>query len=60
MSMSKSRIVFEGSFLIERIRSLTNAESRSSPDIPLMYSADQEVLLFDDIKDCNFEMTFNA
>lgn len=53
-------MMLEGSFLIESIKSLTNAESLSSPDIPLMYSADQVVLLPDDINDCDVEMTCSA
>lgn len=52
--------MFEGSFLIEWIKSLTNVESSSSPDIPLVYRVDQAVLLFDNIRDCDEEITCNA
>ena len=58
--MSSSRIMFEGRFLIEWSKSLTVIESSSTPDIPLVYSVVQGVVLFDDIIDCAKEITFKA
>lgn len=52
--------MLEGSFLIEWSRSLTNFESLSSPDIPLVYTVDQVVVLFDDISDRAKDITCKA
>ena len=52
--------MFEGSFLVAWSKSLTNFESLSSPDIPLVYTVDHVVELFDEISDRAKEITCKA